>query len=143
MIPRAEEEFKTKQALFLQFQQDCDKQRKAMERLHNADQSDVIMRLAWKLWMEYLNELRAVRQRILNTFTHVIRRYKKSAFEKWKTGNFDADSKNTSAFFSVGSILLKQAEEKRTELQAELRQTRPADRKHTVRILMYASNCRI
>ena len=123
MIPAAEEELKTKQALFLQFQQDCDKQRKALERLHNADQSETILKHSWKLWMEYLGELRSVRQRILNTFTHVIYRYKKSAFEKWKTGDFDADSKDTNAFFSVGSILLKQAEEKRTVLQAELRQT--------------------
>ncbi len=118
----AEELRKDRQAKFLEFDLNYQKTLLAMERLNLAGDSST------KLLTHYFKQLKAYKQyrqrkrdQVTDLFTHVIFRYKKSAFTKWRSGNFYFSSSDTQNFISVGSILLQQSEEKRVELQGLLR----------------------
>lgn len=114
---------KDRQAKFLEFETNYQKSLLAMERL-NLNQPNFL-----KLMKKYFIELKKYklkrqvkRDQVTNLFNHVIFRYKRSAFAKWKIGEFHFDSSDTSKFASVGSILLQQACEKRIDLQGLLRE---------------------
>jgi hypothetical protein len=63
-----------------------------------------------------------MRRQITVTLLKVIARYLRSAFLKWKMGDFQADSSDLMALLSKGGVMLEQAAEKRLELQLELRE---------------------
>lgn len=113
---------KDRLAKFLEFDNNYQKTLLAMERLNlGGDQSHKLLAHYFKQLKAYKAYRQRKRDQVTNLFSNVILRYKKSAFTKWRSGNFYYSSSDTSNFISVGSILLQQSEEKRVELQGLLR----------------------
>jgi hypothetical protein len=113
---------KDRQAGFLMFTQAHEKAMRAMERMQANQDSETIMKNSFVLWVEYISERSSMRTRITSLFTDLIYRFKKTAFEKWHLGEFQSSSVEKDSFPSLGSLLLKQAQEKRLELQGLLRE---------------------
>ena len=82
-----------------------------------------LMRQYFDLLRAHVRDLQDQRRRITDMFLRMIRRYLRSAFSKWATGDFQAaDSSDRLRFISRGGVMLEQAGEKRLELQGLLRE---------------------
>lgn len=122
LLVEADNMKKDRQAKFLEFENNYQKSVLAMERLNlNAPNFMKLMRKYFVELKNYKLRRQAKREQVTQLFNHVIFRYKRSAFSKWKMGEFHFDSSDTDKFISVGSILLQQSCEKRIELQGLLR----------------------
>jgi tetratricopeptide (TPR) repeat protein len=111
-------------ARFHEFEQEYQRKRKVLNRLAGTEvDSGVLYARYFKLLREHMGERKAQRRKIADTFMAVIARYLKSAFEKWRYGEFRATSSHDTVLFtSKGGVMLAQAAEKRAELQNLLRE---------------------
>lgn len=122
-ILKNEELLKERTARMLEYKQTHDKLQNSMNKMAiNADQSLATQKHAWYLWIDYLNARRNVRNRVTKLFMNLIFGLKRSAFDKWRLGNFSKDSKDADNFVSAGSVQLQKVLEKRLILQQELRE---------------------
>ena len=66
--------------------------------------------------------VRNIRQDVTDLFLKMINRYKRSAFDKWRSGEFTTDSKDKSSMPGAGTLLLQKSLEDRVILQSQLRE---------------------
>jgi WD40 repeat protein len=115
---------KERRAAYLQFETRCKSTFKSLARLQGlsgiADSN--LKPHYFGQWRKYIEDRQSVRRKVTQTFQGLLLRFKSSAFIKWKTGEFEMDSKDSSLFFGVGSKLLQEAKEQRIQLQGLLRE---------------------
>jgi hypothetical protein len=139
-IQKADTEQKYRQAAFLDFEQNRKRSLQILRQFNFNTNHDVFEELDFeskkKFKKMYFDNLKQnwkmrleERSRVTNLFLNLIQRFKKSAFHRWKTGNFITtnligevfNEKRELNLISVGDVLLKQSGEMRVELQALLR----------------------
>lgn len=142
-----EEQKKDRLAKYHEFESHYTKTMKLMHRLNVAQkaasdksvdsqdslvklENERIYRLYFRKFVDFVMELRALKQRIVLMFTNWLLRYKRNAFNKLKYSSLSAQQleeeqqkmKDTNQITSVGGVLLEEAFQKRNELLEELRE---------------------
>jgi WD40 repeat protein len=120
----AEETLLDRTSMYMLFER---KQKAALKTLERAkgfssiDPEEIKIKY-FALWLEYIRERERLRRKVNRTFVGMTRRLQRQAFFKWRTGKHEEAEEVADLFIGVGSKMLLQAEEKRRQLQGELRE---------------------